>query len=143
MSIAVRGTPVTLEANGSAITDGAVVQADDATYDTTSAGAGFAHIELAVTLTFSVAPVVNSVIEVLARAMDIDGTSDAPAPTATYRNRKVGFLVVKDVTSVQTLICLCERVPKLGEYYLSNRAGQTVSAGWTAKATPIAYKPAP
>lgn len=142
--IVVRGTPRVLEANGAAITNNAIGQADDATYDTTTHGGGFPHIEFVASMTFTVAPLVNSVIEVVARALDIDGTNDAPVPTATYRNRKVGFLVVKDVTTLQTLTCLCERVPKLAEYYLYNNAtGQTIPATWTATVTPLTYKPAP
>lgn len=143
-TIVVRGTPKTLEANGAAIANNAIGQADDATYDTTSDGASFPHVEFALTLTYAVAPVENSVIEIIARAMDIDGTNDAPVPTATYRTRRVGFLTVKAVTTSQTLICLCKDVPKLAEYHLFNNAtGQSMPAGWVGKVTPLSYKPAP
>lgn len=137
-----RGTTKTLEANGGSITNNSVVQADDATYDTASDGEGAPDAEFVLGFTFGTAPTEGTVLALYARPLDIDSTNDAEVPEAARPTRHVGTFVVNNVTSAQYAICLGRRLPKLASYYVHNAGtGQTVSAGWTLKVTPIALTP--
>lgn len=142
--IRVYGTTKTLEANGSSIVNNAIVQADDATYSTTSDGSNYPDARFAASFTFSVAPTEGTVLALIARTLDIDGTADAEVPEATRVDRYIGSFTVNNVTSLQYVECVATDVPVLASYYLLNSGtGQTVSAGWTLKVTPQSYKPAP
>jgi len=138
-----RGTTKTLEANGGSITNGSVVQADDATYDTVSDGEGCPDAEFVLGATFGTNPTEGTTLALYARPLDIDGTNDAEAPEAARPTRLIGSFVVNNVTSAQYMILRARDVPKLASYYIHNNGtGQTVSSGWTLKVTPITYAPA-
>lgn len=137
-----RGTTKTLEANGGSITNNSVVQADDANYDTVADGEGAPDAEFVASFTFSVAPTEGTILALYARPLDIDSTNDAEVPEAARPTRYIGQFVVNNVTSAQYAICVGRNLPKLAAYYLHNNGtGQTVSAGWTLKATPLAMTP--
>lgn len=142
-TIVVFGTPKTLEANGGAIANNAVVQADDATYDQVSDGAGFMYADFVLGFTYATAPTEGTVLALYARPLDIDGTNDAEVPEATRPTVFIGSFVVNNVTTAQYAQLMERQVPKLASYYINNSAtGQTVSAGWTLKVTPRSYKAA-
>lgn len=142
-TIVVFGTPKTLEANGGAIANNAVVQADDATYDQVSDGAGFMYADFVLGFTYATAPTEGTVLALYARPLDIDGTNDAEVPEATRPTMFIGSFVVNNVTTAQYAQLMERQVPKLASYYIHNSAtGQTVSAGWTLKVTPRSYKAA-
>lgn len=142
-TIVVFGTPKTLEANGGAIANNAVVQADDATYDQVSDGAGFMYADFVLGFTYATAPTEGTVLALYARPLDIDGTNDAEVPEAARPTMFIGSFVVNNVTTAQYAQLMERQVPKLASYYIHNSAtGQTVSAGWTLKVTPRSYKAA-
>ena len=142
-TIVVFGTPKTLEANGGAIANNAVVQADDATYDQVSDGAGFMYADFVLGFTYATAPTEGAVLALYARPLDIDGTNDAEVPEAARPTMFIGSFVVNNVTTAQYAQLIERQVPKLASYYIHNSAtGQTVSAGWTLKVTPRSYKAA-
>lgn len=142
-TIVVFGTPKTLEANGGAIANNAVVQADDATYDQVSDGAGFMYADFVLGFTYATAPTKGTVLALYARPLDIDGTNDAEVPEATRPTMFIGSFVVNNVTTAQYAQLIERQVPKLASYYIHNSAtGQTVSTGWTLKVTPRSYKAA-
>lgn len=137
-----RGTTKTLEASGASITSGSVAQANDATYDTVADGEGTPDAEFVASFTFGSTPTENGVLALYAQPLDIDGTADAEVPEATRPTRYIGAFVVNNVTTAQYAILQAERLPKLASYYLHNSAtGQTVSAGWTLKVTPLGLTP--
>lgn len=137
------GAAKTLEANGASIANNAVAQADDATYDQVSDGAGFIYADFVASFTFGTAPTENTVIALYARPLDIDGTNDAEVPEAARPTMFVGSFVVNNVTTAQYATIIERQVPKLASYYLHNvGTGQTVAAGWTLKVTPRSYKAA-
>ncbi|MEY5100521.1 MAG: hypothetical protein RJA36_3240 [Pseudomonadota bacterium] len=138
-----RGTTKTLEANGSSITNNSVVQADDANYDTVSDGEGAPDAEFTASFTFGTGPTENTVLAVYARALDVISTGDAEVPELARPGRYIGAFVVNNVTTLQYGTPFIGRnLPKLASYYLANvGTGQTVSAGWTLYATPIALTP--
>lgn len=50
--------------------------------------------------------------------------------------------MVNNVTSAQYMLVVGRDLPKLAAYYIHNNGtGQTISAGWTLKATPITLTP--
>jgi len=137
-----RGTTKTLEASGGSITSGSVVAADDANYDTVTDGEGSPNAEFTLAFTFSVAPTEGTSLALYARPLDIDSTNDSEVPEATRPTRYIGVFVVNNVTTAQYAICVGRNLPKLASYYIHNNGtGQTVSAAWVLKATPIALTP--
>lgn len=137
------GTTKTLEANGAAIANGAVVQADDASYDQVADGAGFIYADFVLSFAFATAPTENAVLALYARPLDIDGAADAEVPEATRSTMFIGSVPVNNVTTTQYATLIERLVPAKAEYYLHNSGtGQTVSAGWTLKVTPRSYKAA-
>lgn len=137
-----RGTTKTLEASGASITNNSVVQADDANYDTVSDGEGVSDAEFVMTWTQGTAPTEGTALVLMARPLDIDGTTDAEAPELARPTRAVGSFVVNNVTTLQAAICVGRNLPKLASYYVGNSGtGQTVSAGWTLKVTPLGMTP--
>jgi hypothetical protein len=138
----VRGTTVTLEANGAAITNNAIGQADDASYTTPSGGVDYPDVEFALMVNYTSAPTANSQINLVIRPKNIDGSNAAQVPTASYRPHQPGFFRVAAVTGAQYLYCRVRDVPQTFDAYLyNNNTGQSVPAGWTLKATPVSYAP--
>ena len=134
------GTQKTLEANGGSIANNAIAAADDANYSTSADGANYPDAEFVASFTFSVAPTEGTVLALIARLLDIDSTNDAEAPEATRADRYIAGFTVNNVTTLQYAACFGRNVPRVATYYLLNSGtGQTVSAGWTLKVTPMTY----
>ena len=142
-TILVTGTTKTLEANGAAIANNAVGQADDATYDIQADGGGYPDVRFVLGLTFSVAPTEGTTVALLARPIDVDGTADAEVPETSRPTVYIGAAIVNNVTSAQYHEIYAQDVPWKAEYYLHNAGtGQTIAAGWTLKVIPYTVKPA-
>lgn len=132
------GTTKTLEANGASAASAAIVQANDATYSTSADGGNYPDAEFVVSFAFATAPTENGVLALVAQLLDIDGTSDAEVPEATRADRFIGNFIVNNVTTTQFAALFARNVPRLASYYLLNTGtGQTLSAGWTLKVTPM------
>lgn len=137
------GTQKTLEANGGSITNGTVVQANDATYSVVADGAYYPDAEFVASFTYGTGPTEGTALVLLARPINIDSTNDAEVPEAGLPQVFVGSFVVNNVTTLQYQLCVGYNLPREAEYYLYNAStGQTVSAGWTLKVTPRTYAPA-
>lgn len=136
------GTTKTLEANGASCASGVIVQADDASYAIAADGASYPDAEFALAVTFSVAPTESTVISLVARPLNIDGTNDADAPEFQRQVQFIGNFIVNNVTTTQYLWLMGYDLPREADYYLANNAGQTISAGWTLKVTPRTLGPA-
>lgn len=142
LAIGNSGTLVTLEANGGSITNGSVVQADDANY-AISSYAYYPHAKFVASFTFGTAPTEGTALSLYARPLDIDSTNDAEVPEATRPTVFIGSFIVNNVTTAQYAELIAEDVPWNAAYYLHNNStGQTVSAGWTLKVLPFTVKPA-
>lgn len=146
-SIVVRGTTKTLESNGASIANNAIGLADDQSYDMDADGAGFPDVEFVLVCTYGTAPTENAVISLMARPLDIDGTSDADVPEVSRPNLPIGSFSVNNVITTQTILInggYAQDVPKKADYYLlNNGTGQSISAGWKLLATPRTRKAAP
>lgn len=136
------GTQKTLEANGTGFGNGGIVQADDASYDLVADGASYPDAEFVLACTFSAAPTESTVISLVARPLNIDGTNDADAPDFQRQVQFIGNFIVNNVTTTQYLWLMGYDLPREADYYLANNAGQSIAAGWTLKVTPRTLGPA-
>jgi hypothetical protein len=136
-------TTITLEANGAAIANNAIGQADDAGYNLAATDHKDADRALFVlTCTCAVAFNDMGAISIVVRPLNIDGTTDAPVPTASYPHRTVGAFSVKAQTASQTVECIAYDLPREGDVYLMVTAGQQMSTGWSLKMIPLTTGPA-
>lgn len=146
MSIRVAGAAKTLEANGAATANINVAAADDATYSVAADGANYAHVEFMLSCAFAVAPGESSSVDLWLRPLDIDAANDAEIPensNAFKGTWYAGSFLVNNVTPTQYAMIRTFDVPPNFTAYIHNNTGQTMSAGWMLKATPVAYKAAP
>ena len=140
--IKVYGTEKTLVSSGAAVSSGAISAASASSYGTNADGADYPHVLFVIHAAFGSNPTENTALGLYAQPLDIDGTNDAPAPTTTYKQRYIGAFALKAATD-QYLSITAEDVPYLAAYYVINETtGQTLSSGWTLKATPYTYKAA-
>lgn len=141
------GTTTTLEGNGASLTSGGTpAAANDATLDLGgyTAPADYPHVRFVFTGTFSTSTgIENKVIELIAQELDVDGTKDTEAPTASFRHKVVESFPLKNVTSAQTIVVDVYDAPRKANYHIYQASGQTLSAGWVLKATPFTYGPVP
>lgn len=96
--------------------------------------------------TFSVAPTAYSVVHVYARPMDIVSTADMQAPSANNPHVYLGSFPLMNNTSAQ-YIPIDVALPNVKsqqtyEFYLENKSGQSLPAGWQLWLTPKALGPA-
>ena len=137
------GTVKTLEANGAAIANNALAQADDASYDLVADGAYYPDADFVLTGTFGTAPTEGTVLALYARPLDVDGTADTEVPETTRPTAFIGSFVVNNVTTLQVMMLRAYDLPTMADYYVHNSGtGQTLSAGWTLKVTPRTVAPA-
>jgi hypothetical protein len=138
------GTEKTLEANGGSCASAAIVQANDAAYAVVADGASYPDAEFALRCQWAtITSIENKTIDLYARDLNFDSTNDAIAPTATFTHRYIGSFRISAVgaNTDQYMKIKAYDVPKEAEYYIINSSGQTISAGWTLKVTPVTNKP--
>ncbi|MDR1995148.1 hypothetical protein [Azonexus sp.] len=132
----------TLEANGAAIANNAIVQAAAASYDVSADGGAYQDARFGLSFTFGTAPTEGTVLALYAQPLDING-GNAEAPKATRPSVFVGSFVVSNVTTTQYAELIARDVPWKANYYLHNNGtGQSVSAGWKLTVTPFTVAPA-
>lgn len=140
------GTTKTLEANGSSITNGSVVQANDATYDLSADAANWPDAEFVLVCAFATSTSIEGKpVHLYARPLDVQSTSDTEVPEAGRPTHRVGAFIVNGVTSTQYIVLdglYAADLPRKADYYLHNETGQTVSAGWALYVTPRNIIPA-
>jgi len=144
------GTPAAVDdGSTSSVANAAFSVAADATAWTNSDDAPLAQFLLTCQWA-TVTGVANKRVVLYARLMDVDSTTDAIAPSTNRKWQAIGaFLVYAAATGTDYVfdsgIC---RLPnaesgQIYEFYLENLTGQTISAGWGLKITPMSVGPAP
>lgn len=90
----------------------------------------------------------GSVINLYARLIDIGnaGTEDAEAPDANFQHLFLGsFLHNNPSTAAQTVSFNTQlpntKTSQIYNYYIENKTGQTISAGWDVHVTPMTIGP--
>lgn len=134
------GTQKTLVSSGASVANNAISAAPAFSYSTATDGANFPDGEFVVSFTFSIAPTEGTALILIARSLSIDGANSAEVPEATRADRFVGSFIVNNIATIQYAACYGRNLPRSADYYLLNSGtGQTVSAGWTLKVTPMTY----
>ena len=91
---------------------------------------------------FTVAPTVNSTINLYAALVDIDSTNSADAPDADNQNVYLGSFPLNDVTTAQYIpinISLPNTyTSQKYNFHIENGSGQSLpESGWSLKITPV------
>jgi hypothetical protein len=113
----------------------------------TSQHLNYPSLDFTLNAVFSSSHAAGGYVALYARPLDIDSTSDADAPGASYLSKLVGIFLVpgNSATSGATHVILCEDVPSspLGpvEFFVDNKTNSPIAAGWTLKCTPKTYVP--
>ena len=142
-AIVIPGAEKTLEANGAAIANNTLAQANDASYNIFTDSPSYPDARFVLVGEFATEPTENSTLSLYARPLNIDGTADADTPETTSPTVFVGTFVVNNVTTRQALVCDAQEVPWEADYYIHNSGtGQTLSAGWKLLVTPCTTGPA-
>jgi hypothetical protein len=137
------GTQDTLGTSSAAVSDSAFSVAGDLSTWVNDDDAAFASVTLEAT--FSVAPTAYSAVNLYLRPLDVEATNDADVPDANFNHIYAGSFPLNDVTSAQ-YISIDINLPNTKtsqnyEFYIENKAGQTLSAGWDIHVTPKAFGP--
>lgn len=136
------GTQKTLEANGASCANNTVIQADDANYTIATDGSSYPDAEFALSITFATAPTENTTVDLYAQVLNFDSTNDEQAVEATYKPKFITSFTMNNINTIQYLVRTVKNVPRDAAYWLyNNGTGQTFSAGWTLKVTPLTYGP--
>lgn len=137
----VYGTEKTLEANGASIASNAIGQANDADWSSSDT-LDFPDAVFCLMIDTTGAMTVGTTLDLIIRPMNIDGTNDAEAPSATYLHHFAGSFRPTASTAAQYLYVEAKDVPKEGQAWIYNNAtGQSVPAGWTLKMKPMSRAP--
>jgi len=135
------GSQLTLEASGASAGSGAMVAADDASFNSANSSM-YPLADFVLKCDFGAA-VAAVTVDLFRNDLDIDSTNDALAPTAsTYEQTYVGSFVIKSGQSASAYYPLAS-VPLTAncQFSVKNASAQTMSAGWTLKATPKTLVP--
>jgi hypothetical protein len=141
--VEVFGTQDTLgTTSGSVVNDAFSVAGDLSTWTNTD-DAPRASVTLSAT--FSVAPTQGSVVNLFLRLLDVQSTNDQEIPDADYGHVYVGSFPVNNVTSAQyqaiDISLPNGSTSQQYEFYVENKSGQSMSAGWDIYVTPKTYGP--
>lgn len=133
---------VTLEASGGSAASNAFVAANDSSLATAN-HSDYPMADFTLTCDFGAAVGATVVIPLYRQDMDIDGTTDSPAPATTYKYLFVGAFTIPSGQSASATYPL-SNVPlsKTCQFSIENTSVQNLSAGWLLKATPKTYGPA-
>ena len=146
-TILVYGTQKTLTSTGSSVTNGQLSSAAGTTYSQTDTSD---YPDAVFTLdvgTMSASATAGNTIDVYIRPLDVDGTTDTPAPltgasTDAYKGKYICSFTMK-AASTGVYATIGYDIPRAGEAYIYNGSGVTVanSGNWTLKMTPRTYGP--
>ena len=137
------GTQAVLGTTSATISNDSFSTSSDLAFWTNTDNAPSASVTLA--CTFLANPSTFNYINLYARLLDVQGTNDNVISDAGLLHSYVGQFPV-DNTSAAQYITIDIRLPNAGpsqkyEFYLSNKAGQSVSAGWDLFVTPKTLGP--
>lgn len=133
---------VTVEANGSSITAGAVGTANDANYVCATDGGGFEGGYITIKLPFATAPTANRTVSVIAQPRNVISTNHGPTPVIGRQQVLLGQIRVNNGTGDQYHYVRAWDLPREFTLYLANNTDQTIGSGWEAYITPMSEKAA-
>lgn len=133
---------VALEASGASAASSGIVAADD-TALSSSNHSNYPVADAVLTCSFGAAIAAGTAIYLYRQDLNIDGTSDAPAPASTYEHQLVGVFPLPSGASSSAAYPANGDIPlsKECQFSIKNGTAQTLSAGWVLKITPKTYVP--
>ena len=137
------GTQDTLGTSSATVADAAFSIAGDLSTWTNDDDAPRASVTALID--YAVAPDANSSVNLYLRPLDVQSTNDQEIPDANFTHTYVGSFPVNDVTTNQ-YITIDISLPNAYtsqqyEFYIKNKTGQTIQAGWDIYVTPKTYGP--
>ncbi|MFQ5622428.1 MAG: hypothetical protein ACE5FS_03430 [Paracoccaceae bacterium] len=142
------GTADALGTTTSAVTDGSF---SDGTNDLTAWTNDDDAPEAAAILTMQYASGTldaNPYVNLYARLIDIDGTTDAPVPDASYKEKYLGRFKIDTNLAATTDNAHAEDIDlpntetsQVYHFYIENQTGVTISAGWELTIVPKTVGP--
>lgn len=132
----------TLQSSGASAASTAIVSGGTLA---TSTHSNYTSVDLVLTGTMAASIASNSnLFAVYARALDIDGTADAPTPGSSFKSKQVGAIQFAGsaASGGQTSLLEDVQTSPLGpvEFFIENLTNATLNAGWTLKASPKTVK---
>lgn len=96
---------------------------------------------------FAVAPTANTVINLFLRPLAVQSTNDSTVPDANFQDVYVGSFPLNDSTVAQYISKVISlpntKTSQNYEFYVENKSGQSLPAGWDIYVTPKTLAPAP
>jgi len=137
------GTQDTLGTSSAAVANDAFSIAGDLSTWTNDDDAPRASVTILAN--FSVAPTASSVLNLYLRPLDLQSTNDQDVPDANFTHIYAGSFPLNDVTTAQ-YIAIDISLPNAYtsqqyEFYVENKSGQSLPAGWDIYVTPKTYGP--
>ena len=137
------GTQDTLGTSSATVADAAFSIAGDLSTWTNDDDAPRASVTALID--FAVTPTASSVVNLYLRPLNTQSTNDQEIPDANFTHTYVGSFPVNDVTTNQ-YITIDISLPNAYtsqqyEFYIENKTGQTIQAGWDIYVTPKTYGP--
>ena len=140
-SIYTYAAQVTLEASGASAASDAFVAADD-TGLTSANHSHFPDADFVLTCAFGAAVAAGVYVALYRRDLDIDGTNDAPVPSASCPHEFVGsFRIPSGASASASYPCPDVPLTQNCQFYVQNKTAQNLSVGWVLKATPKTLEP--
>ena len=137
------GTQDTLGTSSATVADDAFSIAGDLSTFTNDDDAPMASVTALID--YSVAPDVNSAVNLYLRLLNVQSTNDADVPDANFQHFYVGSFPVNDVTTNQYITIDINfpngKSSQEYEFYIENKTGQTIQAGWDIFVTPKTIGP--
>jgi len=137
------GTQDTLGTSSATVADAAFSIAGDLSTWTNDDDAPMASVTALID--YAVAPDANTSVNLYVRLLNTQSTNDSEIPDANYQHKFVGSFPVNDVTTNQYITIDIglpnSKTSQEYEFYIENRTGQTIQAGWDIYVTPKTIGP--
>lgn len=136
-------TAVELEGSGASAASNVFVDANATTLGSAN-HSNFPWADLSLTAVVATTVASNCTINLYRHDLLVDGTNASPVPAAGNPVVFVGAFRVPDAqTSASTMYLSVTDVPLAAacEFYIENKTGQTLNAGWKLRVVPKTYAP--
>ena len=137
------GTQDTLGTSSADVTNNSFSIAGDLSTWTNDDDALMASVILLVN--YASAPDVNTSVNLYLRPLNMEGTNDGDVPDANFQHMYVGSFPTNDVTTAQYILITISlpntKTSQEYEFYVENKTGQTLPAGWDIFVTPKTIGP--
>lgn len=138
------GTQDTLGTTSAAVSNNAFSIAGDLSTWTNDDDAISASVTILAN--FSVAPTASTSINLYLRLLAVQSTNDGTVPDANFQHTYVGSFPLNDSTVAQYITIDIglpnTKANQTYEFYVENKSGQSLPAGWDIYVTPKAIGPA-